>query len=279
MSEGHDMGATPPDLPPRQPMPGPTPEEPATTRALRDQIARLEHLASAAAAVNPVVHEDGKPVVPSWRRATRGEVRWPVLIAIGVAIALQLSLPTDVMPQPRYLLPGVEALLLVVLLVLNPRHITRTSGPLRLSGLVLIALVSLGNGVAAANLVVLLVSGPARTGGSLLWAGASVYLTNVLVFALWFWELDRGGPAARAAGTRPFPDFLFPQMATPHVADPHWEPSFVDYLYIAFTNATTWGPADTQPLTRWAKLAMLLQSLIALVTIALVVARAVNILG
>lgn len=229
---------------------------------------------------SPSEHTDGKPAVPAWRRRTRGEVRWPVLAAIGVAIALQVSLPEDLTPQPRYLLPGVEALLLMVLLVLNPRHIVRASGPLRIAGLILIALVSLGNGVAAAQLVDQLVTGGlGPTGAGLLWAGGSVFLTNILVFALWYWELDRGGPAMRALGDRQFPDFLFPQMATPHIADPHWEPRFADYLYLSSTNAATWGPADTLPLTRWAKLIMALQSAISLVTVALVVARAVNILG
>lgn len=253
------MGATPPDPPP--------PREPTSD-------------APRAAAANAAGREAVKPVVPAWRRRTRGEVRWPVLVAIGAAIALQVSLPDGLTAQPRFLLPGIEALLLVVLLVLNPRHIVRASGPLRVAGLSLIALVSIGNAVAAAQLVDLLVTGGlGQTGGELLWAGGSVFLTNILVFALWYWELDRGGPAMRASGVRQFPDFLFSQMATPHVSDPHWEPRFADYLYVSFTNAATWGPADTVPLTRWAKLIMMLQSAISLVTVALVVARAVNILG
>ncbi|MFI2753725.1 hypothetical protein ACGIF2_09850 [Cellulomonas sp. P22] len=249
-------------------------------RAAHDRLDRIEHLAAASATVNPVVHEEGRPVVPAWRRATAAETRWPVSLGILAAIGLQVSLPADLTLQPRYVLPAIELALLVVLLALNPRRIDRASGPLRVAGLVLIALVSLANGFAAARLVELLVTGShGRTGVSVLGAGASVYLTNILVFALWYWELDRGGPASRAAGTRPFPDFLFPQMATPHVADPHWEPAFLDYLYVSFTNAAAFSPTDAMPLTRWAKLIMMLQSVIALVTVALVVARAVNILA
>ncbi len=98
------------------------------------------------------------------------------------------------------------------------------------------------------------------------------------MFGLWYWEFDRGGPVARAAGTRPYPDFLFPQMTTPELAPPDWEPAFVDYLYVSFTNALAFSPTDTMPMTRWAKLTMLVQSVVSVVTVVLVIARAVNIL-
>jgi uncharacterized membrane protein len=101
----------------------------------------------------------------------------------------------------------------------------------------------------------------------------------VIVFALWYWELDRGGPAARAAARKVHPDFLFPQMTTPELVDPDWEPEFVDYLFLAFTNATAFSPTDTMPMSRWAKLAMMAQASVSVVVVALVIARAVNILG
>jgi hypothetical protein len=104
-------------------------------------------------------------------------------------------------------------------------------------------------------------------------------LTNVIVFALWYWELDRGGPASRAAARRIHPDFLFPQMSVPDLVHPDWEPAFVDYLFLAFTNATAFSPTDTMPLSRWAKMAMMVQASISVVVVALVIARAVNILG
>src|SRR5919108_506861 len=90
--------------------------------------------------------------------------------------------------------------------------------------------------------------------------GGSIYLTNIIAFALWYWELDRGGPAARTHGIKYYPDFLFPQMSSPDLAPPDWEPTFVDYLYLSFTNATAFSPTDVMPLRRWAKLTMLLQS-------------------
>jgi uncharacterized membrane protein len=106
-----------------------------------------------------------------------------------------------------------------------------------------------------------------------------VYFTNLIAFGLWYWELDRGGPAARAHGVKAYPDFLFPQMSTPDLAPAEWEPAFIDYLYVSFTNATAFSPTDVMPLTRWAKLTMALQSAVALVVVAMVIARAVNILG
>ena len=105
-----------------------------------------------------------------------------------------------------------------------------------------------------------------------------IWLTNVIVFGLWYWELDRGGPGARCRENHREPDFLFPQMSTPAAAPPSWAPRFLDYLYVAFTNATAFSPTDTLPLTAWAKVLMAIQSLASLLTVALVAARAVNIL-
>jgi uncharacterized membrane protein len=155
--------------------------------------------------------------------------------------------------------------------------------------LAVVVLASLANLVALVALIDrLLSSGQAATGmtpsgleltaGRLLGTGALVWLSNVLVFGLWYWELDRGGPAERAGGGRQTPDFLFPQM-TAQSMFMSWEPRFVDYLYTSWTNATAFSPTDTLPTSRWAKFAMMLQSGISLVTAALVIARAVNILG
>lgn len=100
----------------------------------------------------------------------------------------------------------------------------------------------------------------------------------MLVFALWYWELDRGGPGARLRADHRHPDFLFPQMITPACAVAPWSPGFVDYLYVSFTTATAFSPTDTMPLTAWAKILMVTQSLASLLTVVLVAARAVNIL-
>jgi len=256
--------------------PGEAPVDPGLVDELRAQLARWE------AAVGPQHRGSGAPgnEPPAWRRATPGEARWPVSVAMAAAITLQVALPDGLNVASRFLLPAVETAILVVLLAINPRRIDRVSRPLRSLGLTLIAVASLANGYSAVVLISGLVNGSqGATAGPLLASGGAIYLTNVLVFALWYWELDRGGPASRALASRITPDFLFPQMTSPHLADPDWEPRFTDYLYVSFTNATAFSPTDTMPLTRWAKMTMLLQSTIALVTIALVIARVVNILG
>lgn len=248
----------------------------AALAEIREQLTRLERLVDPRLRL-PVGY--GDPTAPAWRRTTPGEARWPVSVAMAVAIGLQVALPDRLNLSSRFLLPAIEAVLLVVLITVNPRHIDRATGPLRLLGLALIAVASLANAYSAALLVIGLVEGTeGKSAGPLLSTGAAIYLTNILVFGLWYWELDRGGPAARAQAIRTHPDFLFPQMASPQITDPHWEPRFADYLYVSFTNATAFSPTDTMPLTRWAKLTMLLQSAVSLVTVALVVARAVNIL-
>lgn len=216
--------------------------------------------------------------VAAWRRQTPGEPRWPAAVAVAVAIGLQVALPARLNLSSRYLLPAVEAIVLIALVVINPGRVDRAERPLRVLGLALIAVASVANGYSAVELILGLVHGTeGSTPGPLLATGSAIYITNVLVFALWYWEFDRGGPAARAHARDPYPDFLFPQMTTPGMAHPEWEPRFVDYLYVSFTNATAFSPTDTMPLTRGAKTAMGLQSVISLVTVALVIARSVNI--
>ena len=114
--------------------------------------------------------------------------------------------------------------------------------------------------------------------GPLLANCGAIWLTNVIVFSLWYWEFDRGGPAARANAVVEHQDFLFPQTTAPEMAPADWEPAFTDYFYLSFTNATAFSPTDVMPLSRWAKMAMLVQSAVSLSIGALVIARAVNIL-
>jgi uncharacterized membrane protein len=212
--------------------------------------------------------------------ASKSEHRWPASVAVVVAIVLQIVLPNRVTEGlgPRWLIPALEGVLLLALLVANPGHIDRESSLLRGMSLILIALITLANVVALGELVNALLEHTTAGGRSLVFASVPIWLTNVIAFGLWYWELDRGGVAARLRQDHRRPDFLFPQMSNPGSA-PDWTPDFLDYLYTSFTNATAFSPTDTMPLTDWAKLLMMLQSLASLVTVAVVVSRAVNILN
>jgi uncharacterized membrane protein len=223
----------------------------------------------------------GRPAVPpAWRRATKGEQRWAVTAVTLVALVVQWSLPERLSFRPHWLLPALALVLMAGLVAANPVRVEARSRRLRWASLTMTVLISLANAWSAVALVRGLVRGGEHVGaGELLMTGGGIWLTNVIVFALWYWEWDRGGPASRAAGARPYPDFLFPQMQDPGIAPPHWEPSFLDYLFLAFTNATAFSPTDVLPMSRWAKMLMLAQSCVSLVTVALVIARAVNILG
>jgi uncharacterized membrane protein len=218
-----------------------------------------------------------------WRhvleRLEQGDPLWPAQVAVAVAIALNFGLSKEVLVGPRWLLPGVELVLLGWLVVIAPRRATTHARAVRQLALTLIALVSLTNLVTLGLLVHFLVNGGKVGGHALILSGMLAWLTNVLLFGVWYWELDRGGPAVRFLEPDRLPDFQFPQMENPHLAPEGWRPGFVDYLYTSLTNATAFSPTDTMPLTPVAKTLMGIQSLASLVTIGLVVARAVNILG
>jgi len=218
--------------------------------------------------------------VPAWLRPTEGEARWQVAVAVAAAVGLQYLLPGRlVLFHPAWLLPTLQILLLAALVTANPRRINIESRAIRLLGLTLAAVLSLANAWSVARLVIGLVNGTeGKTPGPLLVTGGIIWLTNVIVFGVWYWEFDRGGPVARAHAYRMYPDFLFAQMTTPQLAHPDWEPAFGDYLYLSFTNAAAFSPTDVLPLSRWAKMGMTAQASVSIVTVALVVARAVNIL-
>lgn len=219
-------------------------------------------------------------LTPAWRRTTLGEQRWPAVVVVLAAIALQLVLPSRLGLHPKYLIPGLATALLIALVVANPGRFNKRSRPLRLGGLALTVLVIGANGVSAALLIsdLLISKGPTRDAAALLTSAGDIYLTNIIAFGLLYWEIDRGGPVARAHALVPHPDFMFPQMTNPDLAGPHWEPQIVDYLYLSLTNATAFSPTDTMPLTRFAKALMGAQSAVALVTIGLAIARVANIL-
>jgi len=215
--------------------------------------------------------------LPAWLRKTEGEHRWQMGLAVVAAIALQISLPRHLTLGPHFALPIIEGVIAVALVIANPGRIVRHSAGLHAAALTLLGLISASNAISAGLLVHQIVDGTEASGSRLLLQGVDIWLTNIIIFGLWYWEFDRGGPVQRAHGIRVHADLLFPQMQQPDVAPSDWEPTFFDYLYTSFTNATAFSPTDTLPLSRWAKAMFLLQSAISLVTVALVISRAVNI--
>jgi hypothetical protein len=265
-----------------------TPEVMDGIRSLHERIDELHRLLTQRLETEGVeagswLHTHAETVYrPAWRRKTEGEVRWPVALVTAVGIALQLAVPERLLiVSPAWVFPAAQGVLLIVLVAVNPHRINRESTFLRWLSLALAAMISLANGYSAALLCIGITQGTmGKDPRQLLVTGAFIWLTNIVVFGLWYWEFDRGGPVARALNVKNrYPDFQFPQMTSPPMmVPPDWEPAFFDYLYLAFTNATAFSPTDVMPLSRWAKLAMTVQSLISIVTVALVVARAVNIL-
>jgi hypothetical protein len=218
--------------------------------------------------------------VPAWLRPSDVENRLPVAIAVVIAIGCQLSIPGKYSLHPQYLIPSLEGALLIALSGLRIPRFTVSDAVQRSVGIALVAAITIDNALSAIALdrSILKGTGNSNNPTHLLTTGAAVYGTNVIAFGIWYWLLDRGGPLARAHAINHHPDFLFPQMTSPALAPPSWRPEFLDYLYISLTNVVAFSPTDTMPLSRWAKTLMAVQSLVALSTIGLVLARAVNIL-
>lgn len=218
--------------------------------------------------------------VPSWLRPGDPENRLPVLTALIVAIALQLAIPKSYTVVPRWPLIALEVLLVLVLFSLNPLRLTRRSRFGTWASYVLLAAITVDNSLSALVLDIRILSGEVSNKPAvLLGSGGAVYVTTVIVFGIWYWEMDRGGPFARREGSKPYPDFMFPQMTERELAPPNWRPEFVDYLYVSITNVVAFSPTDTMPMTHRAKAMMTVQAMISFTTLALVIARAVNVLG
>lgn len=203
---------------------------------------------------------------------------WHVQLAMLAAIILQLALPDRFVVGSRYLMPTVELFLLLALFVTSPRERLLHTLTRRMNAVLLIAITSVANGYglfAVAN--ELLKGGRMNNGRELILTAINIYLTNIVIFALWYWEMDGGGPVERHREPVYEADFYFPQGQT-ELEKIKWHPTFVDYLYLSSTNAMAFSPTDTMPLTRRAKMLMLAQSTVSLVAVALVAARAVNIL-
>jgi hypothetical protein len=215
------------------------------------------------------------------------ESRWEAAPAIAVVVAMQLLLALVSRAEDWtlwhfhwwvWLVPAApELALLVPLAWQRPRRQLEQLGLRRTVSLALLGIVSLANAFLLVSVVASLVRGDERSGGQLLLKAVAVWGTNVVAFGLWFWAFDRGGPVRRLRPNPRPPDFQFPQMENPELAEPNWQPELVDYLYVSFTNSIAFSPTDSMPLSRRAKLLMLAESSISALTILLVAARAVNI--
>lgn len=220
---------------------------------------------------------------------------WLARASVVFVAILQLSMVNHLAVGGRWLAPALELALVIPLSAATAwtqskvrratadhhwRRIARERRLIRLSAIVLTALITAMNCGSLLQLVsALLAGGTVSDGHSLLIDAVNLWITNVIAFALWYWSIDRGGPASRGISRSEIDDFLFPQMTLAHASsDRSWSPGFIDYIYLSFTNATAFSPTDTMPLTARAKLLMMTQSGISLLTIALVAARAVNIL-
>jgi len=217
------------------------------------------------------------------------ESRWEAAPAVGLVIAFQVAIGLASrangwgiwdLPWWVWLLALVPETILVVLLAWSrPRRRLEQLGLRRTVSVCLLAVISVANALLLVALLGSIIEGHETSGAELLVKAAAVWSTNVVVFGLWYWEVDRGGPVRRLRAHPPRPDFQFPQMENPGLAEPGWQPHFLDYLYVSFTNSIAFSPTDVMPLTHWAKLAMAVQSLASLAVLGLVIASAVNVLG
>lgn len=203
-----------------------------------------------------------------------------MVAALLVAIVLPFLMPARFSPGPRWLLPILEAALLIAMVIVDPGRIDKRSAHVRAIRITLVALLAFGAAWATGWLTADIIRGGSATKdpGDLLLAGALVLTDLVITFAFVYWELDSGGPGQRAHSAPRYPDLAFPQHMNPELAPPGWRPVFVDYLYLGITNSVAFSPTDVMPLTHWAKLAMALQSAGSLAVLGLVIARAVNVL-
>lgn len=190
---------------------------------------------------------------------------------------LYIVLPSRLVVGPRWLLPVLVALPLGPLSARRHRH-PNESPWIRKVVLVLMTIVTVANVTSAALLVHRLLSSNVSQGTQLIYSAVSIWLTNVIIFGVWFWEIDRGGPHRRAGTEDLLPDVQFPQMGGAKLAPPDWRPHFFDYLYTSFANGTSFAPADAMPLTLRLKVLFASEAAVSLVAIVVVGARAINIL-
>jgi uncharacterized membrane protein len=214
--------------------------------------------------------------------ADKGEARWPMAVAVLLTGLMRTFLPPELrLHDARWVFLVLLVVLVVVLIVGDPGRIDRQAAWLRVLTGSLIGVITLVNGGSSVRLVISIIySEPfTQTARVLLACGGIIWLTNVIAFGLWYWDLDRGGPAARAAGATVKPAFLFPEMSNPEYVREGWYPTFVDYLHLSFNTAMAFSPTDVSAIKPWAKVMMMAEEAISVVVGVLVVARAVNILS
>ena len=223
----------------------------------------------------------GRPAIRLAADDGRGERWWPVALAIIVVAFLHVILPARYRVQPAWVVPAVLLVLLAVLIAGDPGRIDRQKTWLRVLMAIVIAVITLANLLAAGRLVVDILTNDklyaANPAGELA-AGGVIWATNVIAFALWYWDLDRGGAAARAHHPDRNPAFVFPEMQHTEYVATGWVPWFLDYLSLSFWTSTAFSPADTSAIKPWAKALMMVEAAASLALAALVISRAINIL-
>lgn len=213
-------------------------------------------------------------------RIDKPEPRWQALLAFGAVAAIYLALPRDLIVGPVWLLP---TLIVVLLLPTIVTHRARRRGLNRVLGIVISGITTLAL-IASVGLLVRMLPSHREAPLKLLFSGGLLWLTNVIVFALWYWRLDGGGPTRREEEKKfGSTSFLFPQMQVPHderqqFLCARWRPMFIDYLFVAFTQSSTFGPTDAPLLARWAKVLAMIQVFISLTIVVLLISRAVGVL-
>ncbi|HXJ62851.1 MAG TPA: hypothetical protein VNN79_03770 [Actinomycetota bacterium] len=207
------------------------------------------------------------------------EPRWPASLAVVAGLIVYFQLPESVSLGPRWLIPALEAVLVIPLTIAAPFRHRAEDRVARMVSLVLLGVVNGAVLVSLGLLVHEVLTGGNLTGESLVGAGVAIWIAMVIGFGLTYWEMDRGGPAIRGREDEGSPDFMFPQMSTHELGQQDWQPRFLDYAYLSFTNSTAFSPTDTLPLTQRAKALMMIEAGGAITIALMVVGRAVNVLG
>ena len=224
-------------------------------------------------------------------RAARAEHRWPAVASILVALALYALLPSTFLPVLRYSVVAIGLVLLIPVIAVNPLRFNRQTPWSRRLSIIQTAVLAVANTVALVQLIFELLNATNEEGHILLLAALQVWVTHVIVFALIYWEMDRGGPVMRTTAKRsdlPLADVRFPQDENHDAIDEvargssdkaDWTASFIDYLYFSLSNSMAFSPPDVMPLSARAKILVGLQAFLAYVILVLVIARAVSLLG